>query len=79
MTPVLYKFLSDEDEPNVVDLVIRMIVNASGNRTPSDPRITATVAEIYLTSLIMRHHNPNKVRISEAFDRLTSGVDDEKL
>jgi hypothetical protein len=34
--------------------------------------------EIYLTSLIIRHDNPNKVRIFEAFDRLTSGQAGDK-
>lgn len=34
--------------------------------------------EIYLTSLIMRYDNPQKVRIFEAFDRLTSGQNSEK-
>ncbi len=123
-----------ELETNTFELVIRLVANSTGKRTPPDPRIAATVAdvfktflvrnervvvyicdssdwrqvararkfdgwyehyrgidfikidrnvldpsgEIYLTSLIMRHDNPNKVRIFEAFDRLTSGENDEK-
>ena len=110
------------------------MANRAGKRTPSDPRIAATVAdvfkvflarnervivyicdssdrrqvararkfdgwfeyyrgldyikidrnlfdptgEIYLTSLVMRHDNPDKVRLFEAFDRLTSGQNEEK-
>lgn len=34
--------------------------------------------EVYLTALIMRHDNPLKVRIFEAFDRLTSGQATDK-
>ena len=42
------------------------------NRNILDPS-----GEIYLTALIIRHDNPNKVRIFEAFDRLTSGQNSE--
>ena len=121
-------------EYNTFELVIRLVANASGKRTPPDPHIAATIAdvfktfmtqnerviiyicdssdrrqvararkfdswyeyyrgidfikinrnildpsgEIYLTSIIIRHDNPNKVRIFEAFDRLTSGEAENK-
>ena len=124
-----------EIEPNVFELIIRLVFNKTGYRTPLDTRIAATIAgifkafltrneriviyicdssdlrqvararkfdswydyyrgidfikinrnildpsgEVYLTALIIRHDNPNKVRIFEAFDRLTSGQNDEKL
>ena len=121
-------------DPAVFELVIKLITNKTGHRTPPDRRIAATIAdifktflarneriivyicdssdlrqvararkfdgwyeyyrgidfikinraildpsgEIYLTALIIRHDNPNKVRIFEAFDRLTSGQNSEK-
>lgn len=121
-------------DPTVFELVIKLIVNNTGRRTPPDAKIAATIAdifkaflaqneriviyicdssdlrqiararkfdgwyeyyrgidfikinrnildpsgEIYLTALIIRHDNPNRVRIFEAFDRLTSGQNGEK-
>lgn len=130
-----YIFPDDPDlDSHVFELVIKLIINTTGKRTPSDPRIAATIAEIfnaflarneriivyicdssdlrqvararkfdgwyeyyrgidfikinrnivdpsgeiYLTALIIRHDNPNKVRIFDAFDRLTSGQQGEK-
>lgn len=123
-----------EIEPNTFELVIRLVNNATGKRTPPDSRIAATIAgifrvflsrneriivyicdssdlkqvararkfdswyeyyrgidfikidrnivdpsgEVFLTSLIIRHDNPVKVKIFEAFDRLTSGQNGEK-
>ena len=43
------------------------------NRNIADPS-----GDVYLTALIMRHDNPFKVKIFEAFDRLTSGRADDK-
>ena len=123
-----------ELESNTFELIIQLVLNNTGNRTPPDTRIAATIAdvvklfltraeriviyicdssdwrqvararkfdgwfeyyrgidfikinrniidpagEIYLTALIMRHDNPLKVNIFEAFDRLTSGQADDK-
>ena len=116
-------------EPDTFELIIRLVANATGKRTPPDPCIAATIAgifkvflarnervviyicdssdrrqvararkfdgwyeyykgvdfikidrnildpsgDIYLTSLVMRYDNPNKVRIFEAYDHLISG------
>lgn len=130
-----YIFVSyPELELHAFELIIRLVSNSTGNRTPLDTQIAATIAgivrsflarterviiyicdssdlrqvtrarkfdtwyeyyrgidfikinrniidpsgEVYLTALIMRHDNPLKVRIFEAFDRLTSGQAEDK-
>ena len=43
-----YIFPDDPDlDSHVFELVIKLIINTTGKRTPSDPRIAATVAEIF--------------------------------
>ena len=123
-----------EIESNTFELIIRLVANHTGKRTPPDPRIAPTIATIfktflarneriivyicdssdlrqaararkfdgwfkqyeeanflkidrnilepsgklYLTSLIIRRDNPNKVLVLEVYKRLTSGENDDK-